>query len=336
MPKMNRAPICSICEQPKPRIDFPPTDRGTGINEYCMTCKETYANHVFIMNKCNYAIDVRTPEDADSLIVSGLIEFKNYQYRVLNEQEYKDNVKGKPVPPPPPGYVLAIGKYDEKRYAMHREKAHQSVQEGATVWENDTTIRHQFSGKELEYFVLQRDERTCYFCQGEGLLLAFLLPRSQGGLLSPKNSIACCKACKEVNGENLFFFKWVNVPIVDRMGKPTEEEMYTMYDPSKQTLFWITEKDANILLNGEMAELVGENCIRILYSEKEFKTYILNRDEKTCYYCDKYGDTVDHVIPLANGGMSTPKNCVCACARCNLTKSDLDKQTFIELKKPPK
>lgn len=336
MPKKKQTPICSICEQAKTRSEFPPTDRGTGISEYCITCKETYANHVFIMNKCNYAIDVRTPEEADLLIVHQLIEFKNNQYRTLNELDYNRNIKGKPVLSAPTDYVLAIGKYGEKRYAVRREKAQQTVLEGAAVWGNDTTIHHLFSGKELEHLVLKRDKYTCYYCEGKGTILAFITPRTQGGLLSPQNSVACCKTCKEINGENLFFFKWLNIPIVDKQGNQMDDILYTMYDPNKQTLFWITEKDANTLLEDEMAELVGKKCIRILYNEKEFKAYILNRDEKTCFYCDRYGDTVDHVVPLANGGMSTPKNCVCACAKCNLTKSDLDKQSFIEQKRPPK
>ncbi len=47
--------------------------------------------------------------------------------------------------------------------------------------------------------------------------------------------------------------------------------------------------------------------------------------EGRCFYCgitlhDKYH--IDHYIPLKHGGSNWPENIVCACADCNLSKSD--------------
>lgn len=43
---------------------------------------------------------------------------------------------------------------------------------------------------------------------------------------------------------------------------------------------------------------------------------------KTCAYCGKYGDTLDHVVPRARGGQHCWENVVVACFRCNNKKSD--------------
>jgi 5-methylcytosine-specific restriction protein A len=43
-----------------------------------------------------------------------------------------------------------------------------------------------------------------------------------------------------------------------------------------------------------------------------------------CHYCEKTFKpkdlTLDHVVPLARGGKSTPGNCVVACRSCNENK----------------
>lgn len=41
-----------------------------------------------------------------------------------------------------------------------------------------------------------------------------------------------------------------------------------------------------------------------------------------CFYCGDYGDTVDHVIPLAQNGPDTLDNKVIACRQCNGEKAD--------------
>ena len=49
---------------------------------------------------------------------------------------------------------------------------------------------------------------------------------------------------------------------------------------------------------------------------------ILERDEHTCQYCNKRGNTVDHVVPRAQGGTSSPTNLVAACLACNQKKGN--------------
>ena len=45
------------------------------------------------------------------------------------------------------------------------------------------------------------------------------------------------------------------------------------------------------------------------------------RQQKSCAYCDRPADTVDHVVPLVRGGTNYEGNLVPACRRCNSSKS---------------
>jgi hypothetical protein len=49
---------------------------------------------------------------------------------------------------------------------------------------------------------------------------------------------------------------------------------------------------------------------------------VLERDNYTCVYCGKEGLTIDHVVPRAQGGITSSKNCVTACKSCNSKKAD--------------
>lgn len=87
---------------------------------------------------------------------------------------------------------------------------------------------------------------------------------------------------------------------------------------------------AVILVNEHAAVLVNRSTIRRLFSNKEFRRYILDRDNHTCFFCGEYGDTIDHLLPRAKGGHTTPVNCVCACHACNQSKADQDLQAFMK------
>ncbi len=45
---------------------------------------------------------------------------------------------------------------------------------------------------------------------------------------------------------------------------------------------------------------------------------------KTCIYCGKASESIDHVLPLSQGGLSVTENCVPACLGCNGEKSDAE------------
>lgn len=59
---------------------------------------------------------------------------------------------------------------------------------------------------------------------------------------------------------------------------------------------------------------------RVPYSKKN----VFIRDGHQCMYCGskKYKLTIDHVIPVAQGGKTTFENCVSACRHCNNWKGN--------------
>lgn len=95
---------------------------------------------------------------------------------------------------------------------------------------------------------------------------------------------------------------------------------------------WQQETDLELaitLVKEHAAIVVNRHTIRRLYSNKKFRRYILTRDRYTCFYCGGYGDTIDHLLPRAKGGHTTPVNCVCACSLCNQSKADRSVDEFM-------
>ena len=67
---------------------------------------------------------------------------------------------------------------------------------------------------------------------------------------------------------------------------------------------------------------------------------IYKRDRYTCQYCGAQPGTeeltLDHVVPRAQGGISTWENCVLACVSCNKRKADrTPEQARMPLRKIP-
>lgn len=68
---------------------------------------------------------------------------------------------------------------------------------------------------------------------------------------------------------------------------------------------------------------------------------IFKRDHWVCQYCRKQlhesDATIDHVVPRAQGGISSWENCVLACITCNKKKADRSlKDSGMKLKAVPK
>nr|WP_260405743.1 HNH endonuclease [Paenibacillus sp. 598K] len=101
---------------------------------------------------------------------------------------------------------------------------------------------------------------------------------------------------------------------------------------------WHQETDletAQTLVREHAAVILNPYTVQRLYSNKTFRQYILIRDRYTCYFCGNYGDTIDHLLPRAKGGHTTPLNCVCACNLCNQSKADRDMDEFMQNYVPP-
>ncbi|WP_235949692.1 HNH endonuclease [Paenibacillus apii] len=106
---------------------------------------------------------------------------------------------------------------------------------------------------------------------------------------------------------------------------PSKQGMILMRGYSDKGRRWHQEIDLDLavtLVREKAAVVVNRRTIRRLFSNKDFRRYILTRDRYTCHFCGLYGDTIDHLLPRAKGGHTTPVNCVCACNLCNQAKAD--------------
>ena len=61
---------------------------------------------------------------------------------------------------------------------------------------------------------------------------------------------------------------------------------------------------------------------------------VMQRDGTSCYYCGKpnltgRGATLDHLVPLCDGGTNDAENLVLACARCNSQKQSSSLEDYI-------
>jgi hypothetical protein len=107
--------------------------------------------------------------------------------------------------------------------------------------------------------------------------------------------------------------------------RPNRNGMIRLRGRTDKGRRWQQEIDFELavtLVREHMAVVVNPFTIRRLYTNKAFRHYILTRDHYTCFFCGEYGDTIDHLLPKAKGGHTTPVNCVCACNLCNQSKAD--------------
>lgn len=86
------------------------------------------------------------------------------------------------------------------------------------------------------------------------------------------------------------------------------------------------------------AKWVGKDKIRLRFdpfAERRIRLKVLARDNYTCYWCGRPGDTVDHIIPWSRGGRTTMTNLVTACRECNGERGDLPAEAFVRRKGVP-
>ncbi|RKN79251.1 HNH endonuclease [Paenibacillus ginsengarvi] len=114
--------------------------------------------------------------------------------------------------------------------------------------------------------------------------------------------------------------------------RPTGEGIILMRGKTDKGRRWHQETDletAITLVKEHAAVVVNPHTIRRVYSNKSFRDYILKRDNNLCHFCGEYGDTIDHLLPRAKGGHTTPANCVCACNVCNQSKAARSLDEFV-------
>jgi predicted phage replisome organizer len=68
---------------------------------------------------------------------------------------------------------------------------------------------------------------------------------------------------------------------------------------------------------------------RVADCRERKKTNLLLDSPKTCAYCGRTADTIDHIIPKSKGGKDVSENVVSACKSCNSSKSNKDLYEFL-------
>jgi len=135
-----------------------------------------------------------------------------------------------------------------------------------------------------------------------------------------------------------------------------------LLDASYQVISFITERKALKLLYKQKTEVIStwddiiqwetgkikhpsilrlKNHVKRNYFNSNFsRKALVKRDRSTCQYCGKKLTasqvTVDHVLPRAQGGITSFINCVVCCQLCNNKKADRtpEQATMKLLKKP--
>lgn len=77
-----------------------------------------------------------------------------------------------------------------------------------------------------------------------------------------------------------------------------------------------------------MDKIREQNRIRKQKQRERTKQKLIGAAD-ICVYCGEIGNTVDHVIARAKGGLDIPENTVCCCSKCNDQKNDHDVVKFL-------
>lgn len=81
--------------------------------------------------------------------------------------------------------------YKKISYTVSLEIAKTLVDEGAAGIVHETLLHRFYNRNELRSFVFERDNYTCWYCGDYGDTLDHIIPRSRGGLSTPKKLCLC-------------------------------------------------------------------------------------------------------------------------------------------------
>lgn len=100
---------------------------------------------------------------------------------------------------------------------------------------------------------------------------------------------------------------------------------------------WLQRSDnPEVLVNGSLEKAFHRKLRYDISGAVQQKIWAA--DGCKCMYCGrKMGDvqlTIDHWIPLEQGGKNDPSNYLSACRKCNKDKGGMDPEAWINLKKP--
>lgn len=117
-----------------------------------------------------------------------------------------------------------------------------------------------------------------------------------------------------------------------------EEELITVFDVYGNILTPCREDSARLNVELKRARWLNNTSIRLYFSPfdmKRIRKKVFKRDNHTCYWCKRTGDTIDHIIPWCKGGCTSMDNCICACSECNGLRGDTPADEWARLSGVP-
>jgi 5-methylcytosine-specific restriction endonuclease McrA len=89
-------------------------------------------------------------------------------------------------------------------------------------------------------------------------------------------------------------------------------------------------------LDGGRTSWCGNDCLTTVLRLVEWKSirrFVRRRDRWTCQLCWNPGREVDHIVEVADGGLSVPENLRVLCRKCHLAKTATSRKARAERKK---
>ncbi len=122
--------------------------------------------------------------------------------------------------------------------------------------------------------------------------------------------------------------EWANRDLgLDYINK---DKKIKLYSTDLVFLHIVSYKQAKSLYEKGKATVCNKNELYLQgRGNKYLAKKIIIESEYTCFYCCNFGDTVDHEIPQAKGGLWVENNLRCCCKWCNSKKSDMESEEFI-------
>lgn len=165
--------------------------------------------------------------------------------------------------------------------------------------------------------------KNCRICRQTKWYQEF---ESNGGRGRKRKSY--CKKCKSKKSE-LFTSSQLQYQFDTQLLKQEDINVRLKLRSNRRIQYTVSYEQAILMVNEGMAGIVHETLIHKLYDIQAFKAMILERDNGICQYCGGYGNTVDHINPKSEGGISSFNNCLCSCQKCNKNKGSLPLEDFL-------
>lgn len=103
---------------------------------------------------------------------------------------------------------------------------------------------------------------------------------------------------------------------------------FGMIEIDEQSFISIANWEKHQNIDG-LAKIREQNRKRVAEHRKRKRQELIGEPIKSCAYCGRSANTVDHIKPISKGGPDVPENVVSCCKSCNSSKKDKDLKDFL-------